>query len=656
MLTFHFTGPKGQMTEPETLVSGMVGKQVRFTFSEEWEGLRKTAVYRAGLVSCTSQDIGETDVIPARVLAKALRRLYVGVYGTDEAGNVVIPTVFVPGPFIHIGASEGTDITPEDPGWEEFKQALAETVRFVPQTLSRKQQAQARANIGAAAAAVEKAVGLGLVALLEKAVFTEDVSGELLALKAVLGSQEVPEIPEIPEEPGTVYYTLSCGLQNVTAQPTSAVVEQGRSCRVVLTAKDGYVLDTVTVTMGGKDITAAVWADGVVAIPAVTGNVVITAKALAAEEPGITYLAGSVYTVDGVSVINYQSVSNTDRICLLTTEKTAQEPFPVHGAGDGREWYLIPVPETAGKVEITCPGFIGGPQFFAFRDGAYVQTKDGGWLGQDSCSLDITPGAHPFVLVNFKKPDASFFAMADVDLSEFGISFYDAEVSEPEEPEEPQTYSVTFSFTGVSAGNNQRTVTHGERYVNVLLPKADYVITSIKVTMGGQDVTATAVNGNSIIIDSITGPVSITAVAEKEDPLRYLAASAYHNGTSTTINIMDAASTDRISLVTMEPTADVPFPVSANWTGADIYLLAVPETASVTKVTYPGFLCGLQYFNLVDGAYVRTIDTGWQAQNSCDYAITPGENQYVALNFKKPDNSKFALADVDFSGFAVEFE
>ena len=215
---------------------------------------------------------------------------------------------------------------------------------------------------------------------------------------------------------------------------------------------------------------------------------------------------------------------------------------------------------------------------------------------------------------------------------------------------------MTFSFTGVSAGNNQRTVEHGARYVNVLLPKADYVVTSVKVTMGGQDVTATAVNGNSVIIDPITGPVEIIAVAEKEDPLLSLAASAYHNGTSTTINIMDAASTDRISLVTLEATAEVPFPVSANWTGADIYLLAVPETASVTKVTYPGFLCGLQYFNLVDGAYVRTIDTGWQAQNSCAYSITPRENQYVALNFKKPDNSKFALADVDFSGFAVEFE
>ena len=36
MLTFRFTGAKGEMTEGEILVSGMVGKQVRFEFSEEW--------------------------------------------------------------------------------------------------------------------------------------------------------------------------------------------------------------------------------------------------------------------------------------------------------------------------------------------------------------------------------------------------------------------------------------------------------------------------------------------------------------------------------------------------------------------------------------------------------------------------------------------
>jgi len=128
MLTFQFSGIAGEMTESEMLAAGMVGKQVRFRFSEDWEGLRKVAIYQAGAVSASTVDVQETDTIPAQVLAEPLQRLYVGIYGINADGSVVTPTVFVEGPFIHISATlnDDPDFDPENTFWIRLEEAMGE--------------------------------------------------------------------------------------------------------------------------------------------------------------------------------------------------------------------------------------------------------------------------------------------------------------------------------------------------------------------------------------------------------------------------------------------------------------------------------------------------------------------------------------------------
>ena len=128
MLTFHFSGVAGEMTETEMLTAGMAGKQVRFTFSEDWDGLRKVAIYQAGSITASTVDVQEVDVIPALVLAEPLQRLYVGVYGIREDGTLVKPTVFVEGPFIHISAtlSDDPDFDPENSFWIRLEEAIGE--------------------------------------------------------------------------------------------------------------------------------------------------------------------------------------------------------------------------------------------------------------------------------------------------------------------------------------------------------------------------------------------------------------------------------------------------------------------------------------------------------------------------------------------------
>lgn len=74
-------------------------------------------------------------------------------------------------------------------------------------------------------------------------------------------------------------YTITLNLANATANNATASVLEGEAYTATITAKAGYELQSVTVTMGGTNITNTAYSNGVVNIASVTGNVVITATA-----------------------------------------------------------------------------------------------------------------------------------------------------------------------------------------------------------------------------------------------------------------------------------------------------------------------------------------------------------------------------------------
>ena len=122
MLTFRFTGADGRMVENETITSGMIGKKVKLEFSEEWNNLKKTAVFIAGSVTRDVLSVSDEVIIPAAVLATPLKQLYVGVYGVSGDGKVT-PTIRAAGPIIEPGTDpsgdEGTD--PSLPPWVQLQ-------------------------------------------------------------------------------------------------------------------------------------------------------------------------------------------------------------------------------------------------------------------------------------------------------------------------------------------------------------------------------------------------------------------------------------------------------------------------------------------------------------------------------------------------------
>lgn len=123
-----------------------------------------------------------------------------------------------------------------------------------------------------------------LISILRNSVYSTDQSANITALENAFASSG--DDSGDPGDTGTetATYTITNNLTNVSNSNAAASVKKNASYSATLTAVDGYELNSVTVTMGGVDVTSTVYADGVVTIGAVTGNVVITATAVVSSE------------------------------------------------------------------------------------------------------------------------------------------------------------------------------------------------------------------------------------------------------------------------------------------------------------------------------------------------------------------------------------
>lgn len=106
------------------------------------------------------------------------------------------------------------------------------------------------------------------------------VSGDNNTIKLMFGTKELSSITikggTVEPTPNT--YSITNTLSNATNSNTATSVEENSSYSANISADRGYKLKTVTVTMGGVDITNTAYSSGVITISSVTGNIVITVK------------------------------------------------------------------------------------------------------------------------------------------------------------------------------------------------------------------------------------------------------------------------------------------------------------------------------------------------------------------------------------------
>ena len=119
-----------------------------------------------------------------------------------------------------------------------------------------------------------------LITILRNGIYKTDQSANITALETALdggGSS-------------TSTYLVIYSLSSVTSSNSGASVAAGGSYTTTLTPASGAEMSSVSVTMGGTDVTSVVYtsATGVISIPEVTGHIVITAAA-ASDERTLLY-------------------------------------------------------------------------------------------------------------------------------------------------------------------------------------------------------------------------------------------------------------------------------------------------------------------------------------------------------------------------------
>lgn len=101
-----------------------------------------------------------------------------------------------------------------------------------------------------------------------------------------------------------IEYAVTYNLTDVTADNEASNAKAGFPFTVTLTAADGMTIrdDTLSIIMGGEDITKSVYVDGVITIPIVTGEIIIIAQS---KDANLIYALVKEALFDGTSETPY---------------------------------------------------------------------------------------------------------------------------------------------------------------------------------------------------------------------------------------------------------------------------------------------------------------------------------------------------------------
>lgn len=161
-------------------------------------------------------------------------------------------------------------------------------------------------------------------------------------------------------EPTT--YTITNNLTNVTNSNSITTIEEGSSYSATLSPSGGYEISTVTVTMGGIDVTSSVYSNGSVNITNVTGNIVITATA----------------TESSTEVTSYTITKNLTNVTINNSLSSINEGASYSATLTANSGYTLgTVTVTMGDNDITASAYSNGNINISSVTGNIVITASG---------------------------------------------------------------------------------------------------------------------------------------------------------------------------------------------------------------------------------------------------------------------------------------
>lgn len=141
-----------------------------------------------------------------------------------------------------------------------------------------------------------------ILSLLKNAVYTNDVSNVIKSLESIWSGGE-----------GLVC-SITNNLPNANTSNSATSIIVGASYSATLTADEGYIIDSVAVSMGGLDITSTAYkGNGKINIEVVSGDISITAVT--------TFVIDLTYEIGSISSTNGENTTATNRV------RTASIPY-----------------------------------------------------------------------------------------------------------------------------------------------------------------------------------------------------------------------------------------------------------------------------------------------------------------------------------------
>jgi hypothetical protein len=315
-----------------------------------------------------------------------------------------------------------------------------------------------------------------------------------------------------------VYYSITNNLTNCTNSNNTVQMVEGGSYSATISANSGYELSSVKVTMGGTDISSTAVSGGKVTIANVTGNIVITAVAteVATTPKGnladptsadwqegyrLSISAGTTSALAGHTTTNYIPAKVGDVLRVKGLKITGYDS----NSTDAK--YAAKI--AAFNVNKTKLG------------GAYGLDNSG---SKDAYGLQVTVEGDVSEYTLMLKNDGSqtSASIAYIRIDGFLMDGYTKEDvvitinEEISDTEGSSYYSVTNTLTNCTTSNSATQAAQGGSYSTTITAKSGYELSSVKVTMGGTDISSTAVSGGTITIANVTGNIVITAVAEEK--------------------------------------------------------------------------------------------------------------------------------------------
>lgn len=134
-------------------------------------------------------------------------------------------------------------------------------------------------------------------------------------------------------------------------------------------------------------------------------------------------------------------------------------------------------------------------------------------------------------------------------------------------------YSVVLNLTNAASSNAATSIAEGAAYTTTLSPTGTYKkLGAITVTMGGVDVSASAVSGNTVTIANVTGDITITCAATITNLIDTIGISA-----NTRLSTSSGSNRDKTGWATM----------GANMDAASLIHLVDGDTLRVKGVSIP---------------------------------------------------------------------